>query len=221
MQNQLPPPLKYLTRWYSDEILGQTLALLLVEHADEISSWKQRAERLLACHSGPFEDLGDGFALDEISGEAYQKLNGLRFAKLVLRKNLPAQFEAEADGWHVHAFYPIPQLPLAWPGDSNFRYLTRYIAGYFVSGVEGEGDGLAAMLADLKLVQAKSPASLEHLGETLEMLQTQSWPFEVAAAFWQEQLNRPLSLADYAPDLLAEWAAYIEEQIKIEIGIRE
>ncbi len=195
-----------MTRWHSDDVLGQTLALMLMEQAGEIARWQARPERLLMLHGGPFDNLGDGSVFGDGLDGSWQKLNGLRFARLVLRKNVAAQYDAEQGGWHVHAFYPIVQLPLEWTGDKSFRYLARHLAGYFVSGIESDGDGSQAAAADLELVASSSPAHLSYLREILEPLMQQLWPVEIAATFWQEQLNRPLRQEADALALLVEWA---------------
>ena len=164
MDNLLRPSLNYLTSWYDDERQGQTLAQLLIEYETEIAQWLRHPERLLVLHDGPFDNLGSGFGIDETSG-LEQKLGELSFVKLVLRKNLPQQYDADKSGWHVHAFYPIPRLPLFWSG-SEFNYLSKHIAGYFVSGVESEGDGLAALQEDLRLAAFQTPVCSQRLKET-------------------------------------------------------
>lgn len=210
MQNQLQQPVKYITRWHSDELLGQTLALAVATQSQEIQQWMRRPERLLALNVGPFDDLGDGFDVQDFSGNQVQKLSELRFARLVLRKNLPEQQLAQSEGWHVHAFYPVPQLPLNW-ADRLFLYLCRYVAGYFVSGVESSGDGIAALAEDLELACA---VCSQRLNEALEPLIERSLPPEVAAAFWQEQLNRPLDNEEQAPELLLRWALRLQALIQ-------
>jgi hypothetical protein len=209
MQNQLQQNLKYLTHWHSDEMLGQTLSLMLLDFASEIQHWQARPERLLVLHAGPFEDLGAGLMATELAEDAVQRLSYLRFAKLVLRKNSPEQLDVPVNGWHVHAFYPIPELPLWWSGDTAFRYLAYHIAGYFVAGIESSGDGTAAFASDIKLIHNSNPAQLQYLIEMLEPLLERSWPAEVGAAFWQEQLNRPLILDYSAAVLLEAWATHL------------
>ena len=213
MLNQVQQPIRLMTRWYSDEILGQTLAEFLIEHSAEIERWIIRPERLLMLHSGPFNNLGDGLAYEDANGNNCQKLTALRFAKLVLRKNIPEQLDAPQNGWHVHSFYPIPYLPIDWLGDKSFNYLTRHLAGYFVSGIEDNGDGLAALSADLKLVSSQSSVQLLRLSELLEPLIQQVWPFDIAASFWQEQLNRPLGFEHDPVELLANWASQIRRLV--------
>lgn len=210
MQNQLQQPVKYLTRWHSDDVFGQTLAVAAATQVQEIQQWARRPERLLALNVGPFDDIGDGFDVQDLGGNQVQKLNELRFARLVLRKNLPEQQAAHSDGWHVHAFYPEPQLPLNW-GDRHFLYLSRYAAGYFVSGVESSGDGIAALAEDLELAAS---VCCQRLHEALEPLIERSWPPEVAAAFWQEQLNRPLDNEEQAPELLLRWALRLQALVQ-------
>jgi len=204
-------PIRLITRWHSNEGLGQTLALMLLEQAEELARWQARPERLLMLHGGPFDNLGDGLVFEAGLGDSWQKLSDLRFARLVLRKNVVAQYEAAREGWHVHAFYPVAQLPLEWTGDRSFRYLARHLAGYFVSGIESEWDGSQAAAADLELVASSGPAHMSYWREMLEPLVRQVWPVEIAATFWQEQLNRPLRQEDDAPALLAEWARQFEQ----------
>ena len=155
--------------------------------------------------------MGDGLVFGDNRGNDWQKLSNLRFACLVLRKNGAEQYEAEREGWHVHAFYPVAQLSLEWTGDRSFRYLARHLAGYFVSGIESEGDGSPAVATDLELAARSGPAYLAYLREMVEPLVQQRWPIEIATTFWQEQLNRPLTQEDDALALLADWASQLIE----------
>ena len=44
----LQQPIRLVTRnWHSDQVMGQALALMLMEQAEEIARWQTRPERLL------------------------------------------------------------------------------------------------------------------------------------------------------------------------------